>query len=335
MIGQGDVATLAGGRPSAGSAFHHRHVAAAVLEEDDLLLTGQRLADFFFQARRKRRAHLLGAHQFSHVGHLDMGQTDFAIARGERRIAILAASGVAEALEAGRGRSEQYMAGMETGHHHGGIAGMIARSGFLLFVTGFVLFVNDDELQALLRQKQTRASTEQERIRFGGKLLLPNLHALAIGKLGMIDAHAVAEDTAQALRKLRGQGDFGYQIKHLAALLDDFAYQADVDFGLAARRNAVEQADSLFLKGPMDFVERGLLGRREGQLFHQFGGDPTEAPHLKVIGFENTFGAHGREHRGRNTRALQQFGLADFLHELRIVELEGRRPTGHLGVSGH
>ena len=85
----------------------------------------------------------------------------------------------------------------------------------------------------------------------------------------------------------------------------------------------------------MDFVERGLLGRREGQLFHQFGGDPTEAPHLKVIGFENTFGAHGREHRGRNTRALQQFGLADFLHELRVVELEGRRPTGHLGVSGH
>ena len=92
-----------------------------------------------------------------------------------------------------------------------------------------------------------------------GKLFLPHLYPLGIGKLGMIDAQPAAKDPLQTLGYLGSQSNFRQQIKYLLALTDRLINEVNIDFGLAAGSDSVEQTDILHAERSTDFVEGPLL----------------------------------------------------------------------------
>ena len=57
----------------------------------------------------------------------------------------------------------------------------------------------------------------------------------------MVDAESVAEDTPQALHHLHREGYLWQQIQHLLAFVDGFLYQVDIDFGLPAGGDAMQE----------------------------------------------------------------------------------------------
>ena len=91
------------------------------------------------------------------------------------------------------------------------------------------------------------------------QLLLPDFHPFRIGELGVVDAQAGTENMSQTLRDLRSEGYFGKKVQHLLSLPDGFLYQMNVDFCLAACRDAVQQADIPALEILQDGVIGALL----------------------------------------------------------------------------
>ena len=124
-------------------------------------------------------------------------------------------------------------------HEDGHIARIVARSRILLLVRCLVLFVDDDQSEILKGQKHRRAHAEQQRIGVFAQLPLPNLHALVVRKLRMVDPELFAEHAAETIGNLRCQRDFGQQKQDLFSLGDDAPNEFDVDFRLPARRHAV------------------------------------------------------------------------------------------------
>ena len=59
---------------------------------------------------------------------------------------------------------------------------MVAGHGILLLEAGLVLLVDDDETEALERQEDGGAGTEDDVIGMARKLFLPDLHTLGIGR---------------------------------------------------------------------------------------------------------------------------------------------------------
>ena len=92
-----------------------------------------------------------------------------------------------------------------------------------------------------------------------GQLVLPQFYTLYIRELGVIYPHTVAENVTETGGNLSGQRNFGQEIQNLLALSERLLDEMDIDFSLAAGRNAVEQADIFFFKNLLDLVESPLL----------------------------------------------------------------------------
>ena len=75
----------------------------------------------------------------------------------------------------------------------------------------------------------------------------------------MIDAQPAAKDPLQTLGYLGGQSNFRQQIKYLLALTDRLINEVDIDFGLTAGSDSVEQTNILHAERSTDFVESPLL----------------------------------------------------------------------------
>ena len=61
----------------------------------------------------------------------------------------------------------------------------------------------------------------------------------------MVDGESVAKGRAQSLDELLGDGKFGYEVEDRASLRENFGRQVDVEFGLAAGCDAVEQGGTI------------------------------------------------------------------------------------------
>ena len=125
---------------------------------------------------------------------------------------------------------------------------MVAGGRVLLLVGVLVLLVHNHEAEVAERKKDGGADTEDNVIVCFRQLLLPDFHPFGIGELGVIDAQSGAEYALQALCDLCSEGYFGQEIEHLLSLPDGFLYQVNVDFCLAACRDAMQQADILALE---------------------------------------------------------------------------------------
>ena len=176
---------------------------------------------------------------------------------------------------------------------------MIARSGVLLLERCLVFLVDDDQSEMAEGQKHCRTGTKYHVVRLVGDLLLPYLHTLGIAIARMIDAQSRTEHTLQAACHLHREGYFGQQIEHLAALVDGFLNEMDVYFGLAARRDTMQQHHILAHKLHSNLVHGVLLclAKRLDVLGRVFSPTPY-ASHFTMIHLKKT-----------SRRELAQYGI--------------------------
>ena len=188
------------------------------------------------------------------------------------------------------------------GGHNSYAPCMIPWCWLLLLVARLVLLVDDDEAEILEGQEDGRAGSQDDIVGMGRELLLPDLDALGIAVFGMIDAQAVAEDAMQSLHDLHRQRDLGQEIEHLSVLLYLALDEVNVDLGLSAGGDAMQEGD-VAARAPLAALGGGK-GRGEKREEHLVVGlllcgahlldelrmrlaAAVEAAHLHLVGLEH------------------------------------------------
>ena len=213
--GEGHVAVGASGHPSALLALNERRVAATILKENDLFFSVQCFLHDFDEARGEHPMHEAFSLCLFGINDFDGGQHHVSVSLGELHVTVTFFVGKVVHFERRGGGAKQRFCSAHLGEHDGGISGVIARGRLLLFVALFVLFVHDDESEVLEREEHAGAHAEDELIGCGGCLSLIDFEPLYVGELGMIDTHAIAEESAQPFGDLGGEGNFGQEVEHL------------------------------------------------------------------------------------------------------------------------
>ena len=113
---------------------------------------------------------------------------------------------------------------------------------FVLLVGLVVLFIDDDQPEIGVRQKQRRARADHD-LRLAGRDRRPVARAGARRQFGMPFQRPHAETLREAVEKLPGQRDLRHQDQRLPAAADDFGDRLEIDLGLARAGDAVEQRD--------------------------------------------------------------------------------------------
>ncbi len=212
------------------------------------------------QRARKQRVPLGIAPQVhgAHRRHLPAAD-----APGEPHALVLAARGVGERFET-RGRRPQHDRDPEQlGAPHRGVAAVVAQL-LALLVGRLMLLVDDDELELWQRREHRRARAHHDIERPAAREL-PVATALADAQVGMEHAHAPAEAGAKRRHHLGPERDLGHQHQRLPARLARRVRGAQVDLGLAARGDAVEQqrGEAAARDGRLDLERRTTLFGRE------------------------------------------------------------------------
>ena len=175
-----------------------------------------------------------------------------------------------------------------------------------------MLLIDDDESESLKGQKNRRPRPENHVVRLVGKLFLPDFDALGIAVFRMVNAQPIAENSAQSLHHLHGQGNFGQQIKHLTAFVEGFLDEVDVDFGLAARRDAVQQHDALVFKLRLNLVESLLLWFAQRlDLFGMRLATVVQPPHFTLVSIKDFAVDERFQHRRSAVAFVHQFVAGD------------------------
>ncbi len=214
---QGDVAVRAAGCPAALSAFDERGESAAILEEDDLFVAVECSLHGFDEPWGEKSSHEFFPFGFFGIDDFDGRELLVLIALGELYVAVAFLSCQMIDLEGGGGGAEEGFGTEHVGKHDGGVTGMIAWRRLLLFITLFVFFVYDDEPEVLEGEEDAGTNAEDELVGGGRGLAGVDLKALVVGELGMVNAHAVAEDVAKTFGDLGGEGNFGEEVEDLFA----------------------------------------------------------------------------------------------------------------------
>ena len=105
-----------------------------------------------------------------------------------------------------------------------------------------MLLVDHDQADVLERREHGRPRADDD-VDVAAADALPLIVALAVGEAAVLDGDALAECLPEQERGGRRQRDFRNEHQHAAARCPDLRRQADVDFGLAAAGDAVQQRD--------------------------------------------------------------------------------------------
>ena len=197
--------------------------------------------------------------QVLNVDDLYLRQFDAFVAFEELDKAVLTRLGILPGLGTGRCRSKKDFTANRViiiSHstfliphickHDSSVSGVIARHGILLFVGGLVLLVDDDEAEALERQEDGTAGSEDNVVGIGRELFLPYFYTLCIAIFGVVDAQTTAKDTLQAFHHLYGKGNLRQEVEHLLMTVEGLLYKMDVYLRLTTGGNTVKQGDILF-----------------------------------------------------------------------------------------
>ena len=206
---EGDVAAWATWYPSADMALDVWGVATSVVKEDDLLTCVECLVHSLKQLGRKGSAHLFAATKLADVDDFHLRQLYLPVAFGEADEAVFVGSCVVVALEGRCGGAEQGGSSAASGHEDGDVTCVVAWRGVLLLKVGLMLFVDNDEPEPLEGQEDGGADADDEVVGCVGKLTEPDLGALRVSELTVVDAHAVTENSSQAVGELGGKDDLG------------------------------------------------------------------------------------------------------------------------------
>ena len=160
-----------------------------------------------------------------------------------------------------RGQHDRNLGDM--GAHHRHVAGMIMRA-VLLLVGLVVLFIDHDEPEIGVGQKQRRARADHDR-RLAGRDRRPIARARARRQFRMPFHRPHAEAPREAVEKLAGQRDLRHQDQRLPAAADGLGDRLEIDLGLARAGDAVEQRDMEAAVGgerPHGIDRAALLARK-------------------------------------------------------------------------
>ena len=160
-----------------------------------------------------------------------------------------------------RGQHDRNFGDMRAHHRH--VAGVVMRA-LVLLVGLVVLFIDDDQSEIGIGQKQRRARAHHHRRlarRDRGPVALPG----ARGQFGMPLQRTHAETLGEAVEELPGQRDFRHQDQRLPAAADDLRNGFEIDFGLARAGDAVEQRDmkTAVRRQRAHRIDRGALRPRK------------------------------------------------------------------------
>ena len=251
------VATLAGGDPATVETHPHRREAAAVQEQNALLVFFEPVRQRLAQRQRQSFAGLEAAHvEQSHRRH---DGSAGALRQFDQLIDILAR--VLEALQRGRGRAEDDGNFFARRAHHRHVARRIAEA-VLLFVRGIVLLVHHDEAGIFQRHEYRRARAEHD-----GRLAIagadPGAQPLLLVQPGMQQRDRHRKAPREALHQLRREADFRRQHQRLFPLRQHLRDRTEVNLGLAATGDAMQQKRMKPAEPGADGTCGGLLVRVE------------------------------------------------------------------------
>ena len=194
--------------------------------------------------------------------------------------------------------------------HHRHVARMVTH-GIVLLVGLVVLFIDHDQAEIGVREKQRGARPDDDRgfaRRNRGPVALPRSR----GEFRMPLDRPHTETLRKAVQKLSRERDLRHQDQRLPAPFDDFGNRLEIDFRLAGAGDAIEQRDmktaaqgkraqgidrTALLKGKLGLrvagIGRGLRGRER----QRFRG-------------QRAFIDEAIDHAGRDAGLVRGFGLA-------------------------
>ena len=190
---------------------------------------------------------------------------------------------------------------------------MIAGRRLLLLETRLVFLVNNHKSQAFKRKKNGTARAQDNVVRHIRKLFFPNFNAFGVAVFRVVNAQTTAENLFQSAHHLYGQGDFGQQIEHLSTPIELLLNEMHIDFGLAARRNTVQQHDVLRRKLRTD--SRESLGLRLAQRLYLLGLcllGSVQSSHFSLVKAEHFAVDERLDDRRRAVRGVHQLLACEF-----------------------
>ena len=153
--------------PSACVAFEERRVSPAVLEKYGLLAVVEGSLYFGNQLRGERCGHHFFSAQFLYVFNVYLGQAYLSEAFVYFDQSVFSRTCVGVAFERGGGCAQKCFCAAHAGEHYCGVARVVSRGGFLLFVRRLVFFVYDDEAEVLHGQEERAAHSHYQFVGIG------------------------------------------------------------------------------------------------------------------------------------------------------------------------
>jgi hypothetical protein len=173
------------------------------------------------------------------IDDLDGGERPAADAAREREAVELALLGAEARFERRRRGAEDQRTARAGGAALGQLAGVVAEALFVL-VGAVVLLVDHDETERLERREEGAARADGDR-GLARAQPLPLREALAGAQTAVEHGDLVAETRPQPRHDLMGQRDLGDEDEGLSAGGEGLGDGLQVDLGLAAARDAMEQ----------------------------------------------------------------------------------------------
>ena len=230
--------------------------APAVQEEQGLLVPLEAQGEGFLEGGAQDGV-ASGLEHGPAVDDLDLRETPGRDAQRKAQQCVLAALGVVVRLE-GRCRGAEDDGGsFETGAHDRHVATVVARAVFLL-VGSLVLFVDDDEAERRQGREHRRAGAH-DHLRLGVADAPPLVVPFPRRQLAVLYGYRRAEAGEGGAHEHVGERDLGHEDQHGPARFEGPFGGAEVDLGLAAARDAVEE------EWPEAFLGHGRL---EGRYHH-------------------------------------------------------------------
>ena len=247
-------------------------IAAPIQKQDGLLASIKALGDGLFELGRKYGNRASLPHRLAHI-HNAHDRHFLVVGPFEHLEKSVFSPGAVIKTFQGRGRRAQDHGGLfHLASNDGDIAGMVARRLFL-FVSVLVLLIHNDQTQRIDRRKNRRAGADDNA---GASLpdFVPFIMAFAGREMAVQNGYqglhpAGAEARLESFDSLRGEGNLGDQDDGALALLQSVGEGLEINFGLAAAGNTVEEEGArrgkLLIHGGRDGVKGFGLGIVEGE----------------------------------------------------------------------
>ena len=258
VIGQRNVAVFAFCDIPAVAADDRLRISPAVQEQNGLIALFETGLEALPQSRRKGRR-VAPLDFSSHIDEMHLGHGAAVDALGQGDEFEFPLLGAAVRLDGGRRAAQDQLAPVVSRPEIGDIEGIVAR-GALGRIAAVVLLVDDDDADMFQRREHRGARPDGD-LGFPRTQTLPFVEALPRRKPAVQDGAAHLKAGAQLCEHLRRQRNFGHQKDGALPRLQGMGDEGEINFRLAAPRDAVDERDRLLR--PFYRMNGGLLCGRE------------------------------------------------------------------------